>query len=103
MAEIEFTDDDIERLAAKLRDLDLSDTEKALMNALLGLAARAMAAVPGEGEPSQSSTMQTDVEAGDLPDAGDAVKRSFPPDAESTGPVVFNSVRGWSFPRLPED
>ena len=94
MAEIEFTDDDVVNLGRKLSGLDLNGTEKALMNALLGLAAKSMRTVQLTEESAGPSVIVSDLGVDDQPDPGEQVPQILPPTTPPTSPTTFSSVRG---------
>jgi hypothetical protein len=93
MAEIEFTDDDIEALGRKLSGLGLEGTEKALFNAVLALADNSLRNVDIPAEPVPRGVLEFDDEVEALPEPGQAFAATMaaPPASPS---LNLRSVRG---------
>jgi hypothetical protein len=99
MPEIDFTDDDIDRLGRKLSGLDLDGTEKALMNAVLSLVANTMRNVEAPGEQTERSMILSDDDIDNLPDPGPRLGPALTPQTPAlTSPFDSMSVRGTPIP-----
>ena len=102
MQEIDFTDDDIDSLGRKLSDLNLQGTEKALMNAVLALAANTMRNVEPSGGEFGRSTIVSDQDIDEVPDPGMLLRPAMTPQIPDFDlPFVALIVKGTPPPIPP--
>lgn len=86
MKETEFTQQDIDGLAAKMADLDLSNAERALLSGLLSHAAETL--VYEKAEPGASPVVEERavvIHADELPSIREQLARAFAPGAVPKG------------------
>ena len=93
MAEIEFTDDDVQSLSRKLSGLDLEGTEKALFNAVLALADNSLRRVDFQADPATSNVLEFDDDVDAQPDPGEAFGATMAAPPSSVSPSL-RAVRG---------
>lgn len=93
MAEIEFTENDIEALGRKLSALGLEGTEKALFNAVLALADNSLRNIALPTEQLQPGILEFEDEVEALPEPGQAFAATMAAPPAPSSPSL-RSVRG---------